>query len=52
MASVRSMYVGMAEDEQGDKITEGKAPMQVMTYGCVRRVFCRWRTCPGAIGRL
>lgn len=29
MASVRSMYEGMAADEQPDKINEGKAPMQV-----------------------
>ncbi|CAM9275876.1 unnamed protein product [Scytosiphon promiscuus] len=29
MASVLSMYEGMAADEQPDKINEGKAPMQV-----------------------
>lgn len=29
MESVRSMYVGMAADEQAGKITEGKARMQV-----------------------
>ncbi|CAN0236820.1 unnamed protein product [Hapterophycus canaliculatus] len=29
LASVLSMYEGMAADEQPDKINEGKAPMQV-----------------------
>ncbi|CAB1096368.1 unnamed protein product [Ectocarpus sp. CCAP 1310/34] len=29
MASVRTMYEGMAADEQPDKINEGKSPMQV-----------------------
>lgn len=31
MASVLTMYEGMAADEQPDKINEGKSPMQVIS---------------------
>lgn len=38
MASVRAMYVNMADDEQADKINEGKAAMQVHFFSLSKSI--------------